>query len=587
MTRPQGIPEKWNGAAFVQSWTYREPEGEPLGLVVRYENNDDKVVIPFFQRNGSGWKSGAAPAPRPLYGLDQLTKHPDRPVLIVEGEKAADAAARLLGKEWTCMSWQGGSGAVSKADWSPLAGRMVFVWPDADEPGQKAALQVAEQCHRAGAASVSIIEPPADVLQGWDLADAEAAGWTAKEVNRHIAQNAFENEGADSLCNKKNNTIDNNTFFPAREGAEKSQVTTELPQKYTNDHKGHKYFTAGTRDKDIFTVANALVKNGCDENLTKQAIEILAKNCEPEFSAKQAHAKIDSAQKRFLRRERNIAAEIREWVETTNGHFLTTNCHKELQLTTREEIKAANMALLRLAEGENPLLEKHGNRRGCYRKIDRSVEFMDFLSADPENYLNLKLPLGLHRKTRFFPKSAIVLAGVSGMGKTLFALNVILQNMDEYPVFYFNAEMGPEALKHKLETFPISVERWAEKMKVVENWDFRNVADKIAPDALNIVDYLEPEGDRAFDIHSVISSIIQRLDKGVAFINVQKRPDAKMGAGGVYSIKAASMALALDWCRLEVVKNRFREFDPEPAKNKIKFKVTAGYKFSADGNWYE
>ncbi len=393
------------------------------------------------------------------------------------------------------------------------------------------------------------------------------------------AQNA---RGKTRAYKNKTNTL----YTRARGGAEKPHETTEKPQNGTNDHKDHKFFEKGSRDNSLFTVANALVKNGCDENLTRQTIEILAKNCEPEFSRKEALKKIESAEKRTSRRERNIAAEVREWVETTSGNFETTSCHKELHLTTKEEIKAANMALSRLAEGPDALLEKHGTRRGCYRRIDRTVEFMDFKNADPEDYLNVSLPLCIHQKTRLFPKSAIVAAGVSGMGKTLFALNVIKMNMGHYPIFYFNSEMGPEALKHKLQVFPVSIQEWGKNMKVVDNWDFRNVADKIQPDALNVVDYLEPEGDKAFDIHNVISSIIRRLNRGLALILIQKRPDAKTGTGGVYSIKAATLALALDWGRLEVTKNRFREADPNPDKNNIKFNVKQGWHFEPDGDWY-
>src|SRR5215469_11775491 len=42
------------------------------------------------------WRWQSWPAPRPLYGLWDLAKRPDAPVMVTEGEKAADAASRLL-----------------------------------------------------------------------------------------------------------------------------------------------------------------------------------------------------------------------------------------------------------------------------------------------------------------------------------------------------------------------------------------------------------------------------------------------------------------------------------------------------------
>jgi len=206
---------------------------------------------------------------------------------------------------------------------------------------------------------------------------------------------------------------------------------------------------------------------------------------------------------------------------------------------------------------------------------------------DLENSIDLRLPLGIHSKTKLFPKAVIVIAGVSGMGKTLFALNTIADNMGRFPIFYFNSEMGPEALKMKLSYFPIPISDWAKHMKVVDQWDFNSIADKIQPDAFNVVDYLEPEGEKAFNIHGVISAIIRRLNKGTALIAIQKKPGATMGTGGVYSIKAATMALALDWGKIEVVKNRFREEDPFPSLNKINFEVHQGHKFEKLGTWYK
>jgi len=359
------------------------------------------------------------------------------------------------------------------------------------------------------------------------------------------------------------------------------------PQETTNNHKDHKYFIQGSRDSDLFHAANCLIKGGCEIPLAEHVLDILAKNCIPPFSEKEVREKIESALKRNESRTRNIASEVREWVETTNGHFETTTNHKELHLTTKEEIKAANMALLRLCEGPEPLLEKFGSKRGCYRRIDKTIDFMDFEHADVKNTVDLYLPLGLHDKTKIFPKGVIVVAGVSGMGKTLFCLNAIADNMGKFPIFYFNSEMGPEALKMKLNYFPISMSGWAKAMKVIDNWDFNNISDKIQPDAFNVIDYLEPDSDRPYNIHGVISAIIRRLNQGTALIAVQKKPDVKMGTGGVYSIKASTLALALDWGKIEIVKNRFREADKNSHRNKIKFDVRDGYHFIRKGDWYE
>ena len=78
-----------------------EPPIKNAEHVWRY--NDDFYVCRFSGKrirplwfDGTEWKWTAPPAPRPLYNLGSLSQRPDAPVLIVEGEKTADAAAKLF-----------------------------------------------------------------------------------------------------------------------------------------------------------------------------------------------------------------------------------------------------------------------------------------------------------------------------------------------------------------------------------------------------------------------------------------------------------------------------------------------------------
>ena len=169
-------------------WIYRTAEGVPVVAAARYDftapdGTPDKIVLPWCygrrvwtDRKGNpqdrtGWHCKAPPAPRPLYGLDRLAARPAAPVLVTEGEKAADAAG-LLFPELVCVTSQGGSKAPGRSDWKPLHGRRVTIWPDNDEPGAGYAAKVAELVTAAGAESVRTVEVPADWPKRWDLADA-------------------------------------------------------------------------------------------------------------------------------------------------------------------------------------------------------------------------------------------------------------------------------------------------------------------------------------------------------------------------------------------------------------------------------
>jgi hypothetical protein len=176
-------------------WLYRTADGRPLFAVARFDvaNGSRKKEIAQLcygtLRGRRGWHWRAPPAPRALYGLPGLAARSDAPVLVVEGEKAADAAAALF-PDHIAVTWPGGCKAVSRADWTPLAGRAVRVWPDNDAAGRAAAADVVTALATAGAASVTVVDVPPEWPQGWDVADPLAEGVAAETLARMLAEAA-------------------------------------------------------------------------------------------------------------------------------------------------------------------------------------------------------------------------------------------------------------------------------------------------------------------------------------------------------------------------------------------------------------
>ena len=128
-------------------YRYGDAENHLLHLIARIDHPDGskdiRPIIFVCNTDGTtGWKARAPNEPRPLYGLDLLAKRPNDPVLVVEGEKTADAARELFG-DHVVVTWSGGANAVAKADWSPLRERDVVLWPDNDDAGKKAMQLVA------------------------------------------------------------------------------------------------------------------------------------------------------------------------------------------------------------------------------------------------------------------------------------------------------------------------------------------------------------------------------------------------------------------------------------------------------------
>lgn len=203
MPAPHEAPEhafhhpKWGKPSAV--YVYRDRNGAVLGYICRSETENGKQIAPltYWQTvQGAGWRWKGFPEPRPLYGLDKLVAHPNRPVIICEGEKAADAAQQLI-PDHVCITSPGGSNAAHKADWSPVKDRKVYIWPDCDEPGWKYADVIAAILSTGN--QVRIITPPADKPAGWDAADALAEGWDRTPVEKLIAESKHYTPSTDTM----------------------------------------------------------------------------------------------------------------------------------------------------------------------------------------------------------------------------------------------------------------------------------------------------------------------------------------------------------------------------------------------------
>lgn len=165
----------------VKRWTYINAEGELLGYVYRYvDPHGNKVPIPVTYcinddtaKPKYEWKFKSFNKPRPMYGLELLARFPKHPVIVCEGEKATDAANELF-SDHVAVSWPGGGKGVKHVDFSPLIGRDVTLWRDADEPGMQCMNQLAEILMIEGGQKAKMVELPEElekVDRGWDVAD--------------------------------------------------------------------------------------------------------------------------------------------------------------------------------------------------------------------------------------------------------------------------------------------------------------------------------------------------------------------------------------------------------------------------------
>lgn len=198
------------------AWAYRDKDGNVLMYVCRFDpEGERKQVMPYSwckHPDGSErwtWRGITGQDKRPLYGLERLTALPDADVIMVEGEKAADAGQHIMNDNAVVLTWMGGVETADRVQVRALAGRRVILWPDFDalhykddhathpgqlmplheQPGMRAMMDMA-QALKGHAREVHMVgyTPEVDFQHGWDLADAQHDGWTMKTVMAYMGQ---------------------------------------------------------------------------------------------------------------------------------------------------------------------------------------------------------------------------------------------------------------------------------------------------------------------------------------------------------------------------------------------------------------
>ena len=191
-------------------YKYTDPENKgDIYYHVRWDLPDgDKQFHPYiFCVEKNKWISKGFPESHPLYNLLELIENPEKPVLIVEGEKTVSAAKKLF-PNYVAVTSCGGANAANKTDWSVLKGRNIIIAPDNDDAGIKYAEDVLRLCEKIkdiksvkflysqtlGSYIVensNIIERKEEIPKGYDLADSLAEGWTSELITKAMADERF------------------------------------------------------------------------------------------------------------------------------------------------------------------------------------------------------------------------------------------------------------------------------------------------------------------------------------------------------------------------------------------------------------
>jgi hypothetical protein len=238
-------------------------------------------------------------------------------------------------------------------------------------------------------------------------------------------------------------------------------------------------------------------------------------------------------------KERNITAEVREYIGTLQGSFSTRQMYSELGIIDHKDKATARKALERI---RGLAIEPDGEQAGCYRVISDRLQEMDLENVSMES-LDLWMPFDLHNYVSVMPGNEIIVAGGPDAGKSAFILNVIKRNVDRWQCHYFNSEMGPEELRKRLDLFG-DFPRGHKNFHAYErSSDFQDVI-RTGKYTLNLIDYLELT-DEFYKVSALMSAIHKNLNGAVAVVAIQTKTGTDMPLGGQRALEKARLAISL------------------------------------------
>jgi uncharacterized protein (DUF927 family) len=195
----------------ISYYNYYSSKGVLVACVVRCDKNiEGDEVKSFaqysFDRIKRKWQASWSGDGKPLYNLPEIAKRPDVPVMIVEGEKTAEAA-RLLFPSYVVTTCSMGAVSPRSSNWSFLKNRDVIISPDNDVAGSKHLQKIEDILTRVGAKSIrgfdvkklgrytivngELKERGGQVPEKYDLADNANDGWKAELIDKYKEHENF------------------------------------------------------------------------------------------------------------------------------------------------------------------------------------------------------------------------------------------------------------------------------------------------------------------------------------------------------------------------------------------------------------
>lgn len=162
-------------------YPYKNVQGETLFYMVRKDlENGNKTFFPLALSDTGEWLT-KRPSIKCLYGAEDLAN--EGPVIVVEGEKARDAAKEIF-THGVVVTWAGGASSINMGDWDLLKGREVVLWPDNDAAGLTAMKRISTTVDaNVSIVDVSSLGPKEDLADNLTIEQIQTIWETREDCN--------------------------------------------------------------------------------------------------------------------------------------------------------------------------------------------------------------------------------------------------------------------------------------------------------------------------------------------------------------------------------------------------------------------
>jgi len=185
-----------NGA-LKNVWIYNDKNNDIIAIDARFEYNDEKIVLTYWY---DGKKIRADKSINIIYNLYE-SLNSNKPILIHEGAKCAAIANKNF-KKIISIAYNRGVENSDKPDWQLYKNKQIFILPDNDSPGFKAALKIKKKLPNAIILKSIYFKFEIDEKDKADIEQLLEPGICTPEELENFIINYDENEQNEFLRNK-------------------------------------------------------------------------------------------------------------------------------------------------------------------------------------------------------------------------------------------------------------------------------------------------------------------------------------------------------------------------------------------------